>query len=285
MLATLIQTLDSTIANVALPHMQGTLIGIAGRDHLGADVLHRRGGYRHAAYGLALRSRLSTKRLLLTSIALVSRSRRRCAGYPRVLRRSSRRDLLQGVFGASLVPLSQSILLDINPREKQGQAMAVWGMGVMVGPDSRADAWRLAHRQLQLALGIFHQRADWRVRALWRGDVSCKGEFLKPGSKVRLFRLRHAQSRDRRVAGHARPRRAARLVRLARNPVRDARLRDQLSCSFIIAHRDRAASRHSSSTSLLKPTAISRRDVLFIFMMVARDSTRPVRCCRRCCKP
>ncbi len=42
--------------------------------------------------------------------------------------------LLQGIFGASLVPLSQSILLDINPREKQGQAMAVWGMGVMVGP-------------------------------------------------------------------------------------------------------------------------------------------------------
>jgi DHA2 family multidrug resistance protein len=42
--------------------------------------------------------------------------------------------LLQGIFGASLVPLSQSILLDVNPREKQGQAMAVWGMGVMVGP-------------------------------------------------------------------------------------------------------------------------------------------------------
>ncbi|RAB79048.1 MFS transporter, partial [Burkholderia multivorans] len=34
----------------------------------------------------------------------------------------------------ALVPLSQSILLDINPREKQGQAMAIWGMGVMVGP-------------------------------------------------------------------------------------------------------------------------------------------------------
>jgi DHA2 family multidrug resistance protein len=42
--------------------------------------------------------------------------------------------LLQGVFGAALVPLSQAILLDINPRHKQGQAMAVWGMGVMVGP-------------------------------------------------------------------------------------------------------------------------------------------------------
>jgi DHA2 family multidrug resistance protein len=42
--------------------------------------------------------------------------------------------LLQGVFGAALVPLAQVVLMEINPREKQGQAMAVWGMGVMVGP-------------------------------------------------------------------------------------------------------------------------------------------------------
>jgi DHA2 family multidrug resistance protein len=42
--------------------------------------------------------------------------------------------LLQGVFGASLVPLSQAVLLDINPREKQGSAMALWGVGVMVAP-------------------------------------------------------------------------------------------------------------------------------------------------------
>jgi DHA2 family multidrug resistance protein len=42
--------------------------------------------------------------------------------------------LLQGVFGAALVPLSQAVLLDINPREKHGSAMAVWGMGVMIGP-------------------------------------------------------------------------------------------------------------------------------------------------------
>ncbi len=42
--------------------------------------------------------------------------------------------MLQGVFGAALVPLSQAVLLDINPREKHGSAMAVWGMGVMVGP-------------------------------------------------------------------------------------------------------------------------------------------------------
>ncbi|MGH6977430.1 MAG: DHA2 family efflux MFS transporter permease subunit, partial [Stellaceae bacterium] len=42
--------------------------------------------------------------------------------------------LLQGVFGAALVPLSQSVLLDINPREKHGSAMAIWGAGIMLGP-------------------------------------------------------------------------------------------------------------------------------------------------------
>ena len=42
--------------------------------------------------------------------------------------------LLQGVFGAALVPLSQTTMLNIYPPEKRGSAMAIWGMGVMVGP-------------------------------------------------------------------------------------------------------------------------------------------------------
>jgi len=42
--------------------------------------------------------------------------------------------LLRGLFGAALVPLSQAVLLDINPKEKIGQAMAIWGAGIMIGP-------------------------------------------------------------------------------------------------------------------------------------------------------
>jgi DHA2 family multidrug resistance protein len=42
--------------------------------------------------------------------------------------------ILQGMFGAALVPLSQSVLLDIYPKERQGSAMALWGIAVMVGP-------------------------------------------------------------------------------------------------------------------------------------------------------
>src|ERR1700710_2272393 len=42
--------------------------------------------------------------------------------------------VLQGVFGAALVPLSQTVLMNINPPERQGSAMALWGVAVMAGP-------------------------------------------------------------------------------------------------------------------------------------------------------
>src|SRR3546814_14838407 len=42
--------------------------------------------------------------------------------------------LLQGVFGAAQVPMTQAILLDINPPERHGPAMAIWGMGTVLGP-------------------------------------------------------------------------------------------------------------------------------------------------------
>ena len=42
--------------------------------------------------------------------------------------------LMQGVFGAALVPLSQGTMLNIYPAEQRGSAMSIWGMGVMVGP-------------------------------------------------------------------------------------------------------------------------------------------------------
>ena len=42
--------------------------------------------------------------------------------------------IMQGAFGAALAPLSQSVILDINPRERHGQAMAVWGAGIMIAP-------------------------------------------------------------------------------------------------------------------------------------------------------
>jgi len=132
MLATLIQTLDSTIANVALPHMQGSLS--ASQDEItwvltsyivAAAIATPLTGW--------LSDQLGVKRLLGIAISGFTVASALC-GVSDTLTQIVASRLLQGIFGASLVPLSQSILLDINPREKQGQAMAVWGMGVMVGP-------------------------------------------------------------------------------------------------------------------------------------------------------
>lgn len=132
MLATLIQTLDGTIANVALPHMQGSLS--ASQDEVtwiltsyivASAIATPLTGWFSERFGI--------KRLLLASIAGFTMASALC-GISQTLAEIVLSRLLQGVFGAALVPLSQSILLEINPREKQGSAMAIWGMGVMVGP-------------------------------------------------------------------------------------------------------------------------------------------------------
>jgi DHA2 family multidrug resistance protein len=132
MLATIMQTLDSTIANVALPHMQGTLS--ASQDQI-AWVL--------TAYIVAsaiatpltgwLCDRFGQKHIFLASITGFTVASALC-GMSNSLAQIVAARLLQGVFGAALVPLAQVVLMDINPKEKQGSAMAVWGMGVMVGP-------------------------------------------------------------------------------------------------------------------------------------------------------
>jgi DHA2 family multidrug resistance protein len=132
MLATIMQTLDSTIANVALPHMQGSMS--ASQDQI-AWVL--------TAYIVAaaiatpltgwLVDRFGQKSVFLASVAGFTLASALC-GLSNSLAEIVAARLLQGVFGAALVPLSQVVLMEINPPEKQGSAMAIWGVGVMVGP-------------------------------------------------------------------------------------------------------------------------------------------------------
>jgi DHA2 family multidrug resistance protein len=132
MLATIMQTLDSTIANVALPHMQGSLS--ASQDQI-AWVLTAYIVSAAIATPLTgwLVDRFGQKNLFLVSIGGFTIASMLC-GLSNSLAEIVAARLLQGVFGAALVPLSQLVLMDINPKEKQGSAMAVWGMGVMVGP-------------------------------------------------------------------------------------------------------------------------------------------------------
>jgi len=132
MLATIMQALDTTIANVALPHMQGSLQ--ASQDQI-TWVLTSYIVASAVALPLTgwLTGRWGRRRVFLASVVGFTIASALC-GIAGSLTAIVGARLLQGLFGAALVPLSQSVLLDVNPREKVGQAMAIWGAGIMVGP-------------------------------------------------------------------------------------------------------------------------------------------------------
>jgi MFS transporter, DHA2 family, multidrug resistance protein len=132
MLATIMQALDTTIANVALPHMQGAMG--ATQDQI-AWVLT---SYIVAAAIFMpltgfVSGRFGRKRVFIWSVIGFTITSMLC-GLAQSLPQIVIFRLLQGIFGASLVPLSQAVLLDTFPREQHGSAMAIWGIGVMVGP-------------------------------------------------------------------------------------------------------------------------------------------------------
>ncbi len=132
MLATIMQALDTTIANVALPHMQGSLQ--ASQDQI-TWVLTSYIVASAIALPLTgwLCSRWGRRKVFIVSIVGFTLASALC-GMATSLGAIVAARLLQGIFGAALVPLSQAVLLDINPIEKLGQAMAIWGAGIMVGP-------------------------------------------------------------------------------------------------------------------------------------------------------
>src|ERR1700748_2390930 len=132
MVASLMQALDTTIANVALPYMQGSVA--ASQDEIAwvltsyivaAAIMTPPTGYLAGRFGL--------KRLFLVSIVGFTAASVLC-GLAQSLVQIVLFRILQGLFGAALVPLSQTVLMNINPPEKQGSAMAMWGVAVMAGP-------------------------------------------------------------------------------------------------------------------------------------------------------
>lgn len=132
MAATIMQVLDTTIINVALPNMAGQL-----------DATPDNISWVLTSYLIAsaifmpltgfFTDRLGQKRFLLISIAGFVITSALC-GMATSLAQMVAFRFLQGVFGASLVPLSQSIMLQNFPGEQRGKAMAIWSMGVMVAP-------------------------------------------------------------------------------------------------------------------------------------------------------
>jgi DHA2 family multidrug resistance protein len=132
MLATIMQVLDTTIANVALPHMRSSLN--ASQDEINWVLT----SYIVAAAIATpltgwLADRMGRKVLLLSAVIGFTTASLLC-GMAQTLPQMVLFRVIQGICGAVLVPLAQSILLDINPREKFGQAMAIFGAGIMVGP-------------------------------------------------------------------------------------------------------------------------------------------------------
>ncbi len=132
MLPTIMQALDTTIANVALPHMQGTMSATLEQISwvltsyiVAAAIFMPLTGF--------LSARLGRKRVFMWSVVGFTIVSMLC-GAAQSLEQIVMFRILQGVFSAALVPLSQAVLLDTYPSERHGSAMAMWGVGVMIGP-------------------------------------------------------------------------------------------------------------------------------------------------------
>ncbi len=132
MAATIMQILDSTIANVALPHMATTLGATADTitwvltSYIVASAI---------AIPLTgwLSDRVGSRNLFLGSVGGFIITSMLC-GLAQSLPQMVAFRILQGIAAAFMNPLSQTVMMDINPPERQAKAMSIWGMGIMVGP-------------------------------------------------------------------------------------------------------------------------------------------------------
>jgi MFS transporter, DHA2 family, multidrug resistance protein len=132
MTATIMQALDTTIANVALPYMQGTLS--ASQDQINWVLT----SYIVAAAIMTapvgwIANRFGRKRIFILCSGGFTIASVLC-GLAQDINQMVLFRLLQGVFGAALVPLSQAVMLDSYSLQERAKAMSIWGMGVMMGP-------------------------------------------------------------------------------------------------------------------------------------------------------
>ncbi|MHB8166563.1 MAG: DHA2 family efflux MFS transporter permease subunit, partial [Sulfuricella sp.] len=132
MLASIMQALDNTIANVALPRIQGSLsttqdqmTWVLTSYIIAAAIMTPLSGW--------LAGQIGRRRVFLWSIVGFTAASALC-GLAQSLSEIVVFRLLQGLCGAALIPMSQAVLLDINPPEKHASAMALWVMGVVLGP-------------------------------------------------------------------------------------------------------------------------------------------------------
>ena len=132
MTATIMQALDTTIANVALPYMQGSLSASLDQINWVLTSYIVAAAIMTAPIGW-LADRFGRKRLFIICVTGFTTASLLCALAQNIEQMVLFR-LLQGMAGAALVPLSQSVMLDAYSLEERSKAMAIWGMGVMLGP-------------------------------------------------------------------------------------------------------------------------------------------------------
>jgi DHA2 family multidrug resistance protein len=132
MTATVMQVLDTTVANVSLPYMQGTLSTTQDQINwvltsyiIASAIMTSPVGWMSARFG--------RKRLYIVCTAGFTVASMLC-GVSQNIDQMVLFRLTQGAFGAALVPLAQVVMLDAYPREQRAAAMAIWGMGIMIGP-------------------------------------------------------------------------------------------------------------------------------------------------------
>src|SRR3954462_436300 len=130
--ATIMQALDTTIANVALPYMQGSLSALQDQINWVLTSYIVAAAIMTAPVGW-IANRFGRKRIFIVCSAGFTIASVLC-GLAQDIGQMVAFRLAQGVFGAALVPLSQAVMLDTYALHERAKAMAIWGMGVMMGP-------------------------------------------------------------------------------------------------------------------------------------------------------
>jgi DHA2 family multidrug resistance protein len=190
MLATVMNSLDTTIANVALPRMAGSVS--ASQDQItwvltsyiiAAAIMTPLSGW--------LSNRVGSKLTFLVSIAGFTVASMAC-GMAGNLAEIVVFRLLQGVCGAALIPLSQAVVLDIYPPSQVGQVMAIWGAGALLGPIfgplvggwlTDNFSWRWVFF-INLPVGVLAFAMVWLFMRGDRGQTARPFDFLGFGALV-----------------------------------------------------------------------------------------------------
>lgn len=132
MLSAIMVLLDMTIANVALPHMMGSL-GVTSEQITWVLTSYSMAEAIFIPLASYLTLKIGVRKLLLVSISGFIVTSALCGQADSLAEMVTFR-VMQGAFGASVIPLSQSIMVQIYPPTQRGKAMALFSVGVLLGP-------------------------------------------------------------------------------------------------------------------------------------------------------